>query len=233
MSELKSILVAVDFGSTSQRAYEAAIDLASRLRAPLEIVHVCAPVPTTVTDESAYTAPVRERLAGLVDNATSRGVTARAHLKLETPVFGLLEIIDQLEPMLVVVGSHGRRGIQRALLGSVSDALAHRSAVPVVIVPAPERKQAAERAAWSCASCGHILGKNESSEYCNRCSATPVQWIGAPITSGPIDLAEAAIGEATVPDLSASQTRDPASTFAISPPGVEGYDVNPELRVRY
>ena len=218
MSELKSILVAVDFGSTSQRAYEAAIDLASRLRAPLEIVHVCAPVPTTVTDESAYTAPVRERLAGLVDNATSRGVTARAHLKLETPVFGLLEIIDQLEPMLVVVGSHGRRGIQRALLGSVSDALAHRSA---------------ERAAWSCASCGHILGKNESSEYCNRCSATPVQWIGAPITSGPIDLAEAAIGEATVPDLSASQTRDPASTFAISPPGVEGYDVNPELRVRY
>jgi nucleotide-binding universal stress UspA family protein len=232
MNESQPILVAVDFGAPSDRAFEVAVTLATRLRVPLEIVHIHPPPPSSFP-EGDYIESAQELITQRVAAATERGVAARAHLQSETPVFGLLEAIERLKPMLVVVGSHGRGAIGRFLLGSVSSALAHRCPVPLVIVPAPARKAMAENTAWSCESCGHILVDGETTRSCAKCGAEPVRWIGAPLESAPVDSAEPAKGEATAPDLSSTQTRDPVSTFAIAPAGVEGYDVNPELRVRY
>jgi len=45
--------------------------IATAVGAPLEIVHVCSPVPPTFPDESVYTAPARLRLASLVENAAA------------------------------------------------------------------------------------------------------------------------------------------------------------------
>ena len=232
MNESQPILVAIDFGAPSDRAFETAIQLATRLRVPLEIVHIHPPPPTAFP-EGEYIESAKELITQRVAAATERGVAARAHLQAETPVFGLLEAIGRLNPMLVVVGSHGRGAIGRFLLGSVSSALAHRCPVPLVIVPAPERKAVADETAWSCESCGHILVDGEVTNRCQKCGADPVRWIGARLERGRVDGAEPALGEAPATDLSQLQTRDSASTFGLAPAGVEGYDVNPELRVRY
>jgi nucleotide-binding universal stress UspA family protein len=235
MSE-RNILVAIDVGRESDRALEVALDLAGRLGVGLEIAHVVTPAPPPLPahDPDAPEAHAGyQRLAEALERAKQRGIPATTHLKMDTVVFALLELIDERKPLIVVAGSHGRHGVSRALLGSVSDALARRSTVPVLIVPAPARRVQAERAAWSCAACGHILGDAESTFVCAHCGARDASWNSAPIVPGPVDVEAPSVGESVGEDLTETQTRETMGLFATSPPGTEGYDVNPELRVRY
>jgi len=53
---------------------------------------------------------------------------------LGDPAFAILEQIRQLNPNLVITGSHGRKGISKFLLGSVSQKLVHQSQCPVLVV---------------------------------------------------------------------------------------------------
>jgi nucleotide-binding universal stress UspA family protein len=231
-----NILVAIDSGRESIRALDAAIDLAKRLRTTLEIAHAVAPAPPPLPADDPD-APEAHAGAALLAEAAARaraaGLEPVTHLELDTVVLALLQLIEEREPMLVVVGSHGRHGVSRALLGSVSDALARRAKVPVLIVPSPERQPQAARAAWSCAQCGHILADTESTFVCARCGATGGNWISASMAPGPADAGQPSVGESVAPDLAEPQTRETLGLFSTSPPGTEGYDVNPELRVRY
>jgi nucleotide-binding universal stress UspA family protein len=229
----RNILIAIDFGRESARALDAAIDLAAKLGVALEIAHVCPPAPPPAEPDGPYLDAANQLLAEAADKVRACGVVPITHLKQDTVVFALLELIEERQPSLVVVGSHGRHGVSRALLGSVSDSLARRASVPVLIVPGTERRAAASRAAWSCAACGHILGDGESTFGCQRCGATPANWIGATLAPGPVDAGAPAVGEAVASDLTETQTRETLGLFSTSPAGTEGYDVNPELRVRY
>lgn len=230
-----NILVAIDYGRESDCALDQAIELAARLNAGLEIAHVVPPPPPPLPPE-ADTPEVQagsERLAQAAEKARQKGLIAVTHLRMDTVVFSLLELIEERKPLLVVVGSHGRHGVSRALLGSVSDSLARRAGVPVVIVPAPARQAQADKAAWCCAACGHILGEVESPFVCAHCGATGGDWISAPMVAGPADVGEPATGEAVGEPLVETQTRSSLGLFSTSAPGQEGVDVNPELRVRY
>lgn len=231
----ESILVAVDFGPTSARAFATAVDLAARLGAPLDIVNICPPIPIEAMsgEDPPYLAAARQELENLADIARARGLEVRSELRSETVVFGLLEAIKDRDPQLVVIGSHGRTGVKRALLGSISESLARRSPVPVVIVPSPERHEVAEAAAWSCQACGHILGSGEPRDACVHCGATPATWSSAPMTPGPADAGERAVGEAVSDESDAPQTHSSTEMFATSPAGAwDRTTPNAELRVR-
>jgi len=229
-----NIMVAVDFGSTSNRALDVAIDLAKRLSAPLDLVNVCPSVPFGKSvDDTPYVATAETELAVLAERAAAAGVTARTHVRCENVVFGLLEAIGELKPLLVVLGSHGRAGVSRVLMGSISESVTRRSHVPVLIVPAPEREKIAKLVAWSCRDCGHILVDGESAESCPRCDAYPAHWLSATITSDPVDIAEPSVGEGAATGVAAPDTQDGPSMFVTSPGG--SYDrstPNAEIRVR-
>jgi nucleotide-binding universal stress UspA family protein len=236
MGDKQSVLVAVDFGPTSTRAFDKAIELAARLGMELEIVHACAPSPGPVQESGTpqpYEVWANRQLNQLETQARSRGVVARGWLRMETVIFALVEAIEELQPFLVVVGSHGRSGVKRALLGSISESLARRSPSPVLIVPSPARAQLAVDTAWSCSACGHILGDGEATEVCVRCGASPASWISAAMSDGPADIAEPAVGESVAPPLETVQTQGPTALFSTNPPGTEGFTPNPELRIRY
>jgi len=229
-----NIMVAVDFGSTSNRALDVAIDLAKRLSAPLDLVNVCPSVPFgRSVDDTPYVATAETELTVLAERAAAAGVTARTHVRCENVVFGLLEAIGELKPLLVVLGSHGRAGVSRVLMGSISESVTRRSHVPVLIVPAPEREKIAKLVAWSCRDCGHILVDGESAESCPRCDAYPAHWLSATITSDPVDIAEPSVGEGAATGVAAPDTQDGPSMFVTSPGG--SYDrstPNAEIRVR-
>lgn len=230
----ENIMVAVDFGATSLGALETAIDLARRLSVPLDIVHVCSPVPLAQAEGS--TQPDEENANAELERvrawAVTAGVAATVHLRRESVIFGLLEVIEELSPRLVVLGSHGRTGLSRALLGSVSESIARRSSVPVLIVPAPEREKMAAGLAWSCSTCGHIRARGEGSLACSRCGASPARWLSAPLSHEPADAGEAAIGEGVATDAAPIATQDATALFAVAPAGVSGSETNAELRIR-
>ena len=89
------------------------------------------------------------------------------------------------------------------------------------------------RKAFYCGYCGHIRRAFESRRRCWHCGASPVNWLSEPVLAGPVDADVPHVAEPAPELLATEQTNDPAGLFATSPPGTEGYDVNPELRVRY
>ncbi len=235
---MDQILTAVDFTDDSNAAFAEALSLASRLGATLHVAHVVMPVPVSPA-ELVVQPPagprldeVKAALAHLVDAATARGVKVESHLMVGEIVFGLLDLASRVGATLIVVGSHGKGLLRRALVGSVAAGLCRKSRVPVVVVPSRRRVDAVETAR-SCDRCGHILGDHEPTERCAGCGAHPASWLSAPIAPGPIDAGEPAVGEVDAETLGPERTQSSAGLFSVSPPGTEGYDVNPELRVRY
>jgi universal stress protein A len=229
-----NIMVAVDFGSTSDRALGKAIELGGKLGVPLDLVTVCPSLPFGASEEDTpYVEAARAELGKLRARVEAAGVEARTYVRCDNVVFGLLDAIDELDPQLVVLGSHGRKGVARMLIGSVSESLARRSHVPVLIVPAPERDALAAETAWCCRECGHILADGESAESCPQCGDFPGHWLSAPIESGPVDAGEPTVGEGAAMSVAAPDTQDGPSMFVTAPAGSNDRSVpNAEIRIR-
>lgn len=201
-----NIAVGIDFSDSSAGAMYHALALAERLGATLHLVHV-APLqgslaaPTdlglNIPPEFEEAQQARERLERM--RVMLGGKTpVELHLRMDEPVRGFLQLIQDLKPDMVVVGSHGRGTVMRLLLGSVSTQLAQRCPVPVLVVPAPGRE---------------------------------LQTMGnEPVVEPPLP----SVGQGVSESIDASQANDSSSgSVNVSPAGTSGYDINPELRVRY
>jgi nucleotide-binding universal stress UspA family protein len=140
------ILVPVDGSQTSFAGLREAIKLAKDQQATLRLVHV---VDEFVMDSAyppAYDFPVfqqalRETGQRTLDKgvamASEQGITAEAHL-VETIGGNTAELIvtaaRQWPADLIVMGTHGRRGVRRLLMGSDAGLVVHTSPVPVLMI---------------------------------------------------------------------------------------------------
>lgn len=138
MIELNRILCPIDFSAFSERALVFAMRMAKWYGANLRVLHVMPPMAASETNELAAETRAlttrnmiaeveRNRLAGV--DVTSKIVESA------DPAAAILECADSFDADLVVTGSHGRSGVQRVLLGSVVEALLHRSGRPVLTIP--------------------------------------------------------------------------------------------------
>lgn len=147
----KRIAVAIDASPTSQLALETAIRLAVDLQARLRIVHAVDLANINLGGEFPLQADVSESLTtsgqALLDRAEK--VAAAAGLAAETSLLridiqglrlaeAIAEDADGWTADLVVVGTHGRRGLSRLFLGSVADGIARVARQPVLLVRAAE-----------------------------------------------------------------------------------------------
>ena len=144
----KKIVVCTDFSDSSAVALYHAASLAERMQSQLHIVHIsAADVSVTVPTDLGLNVPpqfqeaqkARERMERLKTMIGSN-VDVVIHLRIGQPIHELLAVIRELQPEMVVLGSHGRGPVMQLLLGSVSKELMQHSAVPVLIVPAPGRE---------------------------------------------------------------------------------------------
>jgi len=112
----------------------------------LETAKIAAMTSTSPMDPSfaieAAQSAGKEFLAEATAQARGSGVTTKAVSLDGDPVSSILDLAQQIKADLIVVGSHGRGGIPRALLGSVAEGLLRKSDIPVLINhPAkPERR---------------------------------------------------------------------------------------------
>jgi nucleotide-binding universal stress UspA family protein len=137
MIEINQVLCPVDFSDCSRRALLRAVALADWYKAKLTVLHVAAtpPVdlPPIVGDRE------REQLVGNLQRFTG----ARFHdVPLDLVVreaadvsFAILDEIAAIDADLLVVGSHGRSGVQRLLLGSVAERVLRQAPCPTLVMP--------------------------------------------------------------------------------------------------
>lgn len=136
------VLVGTDFSEPASRAVERAIDVARRYEAHLHIVHVWE-VPLIVGGPMAgpavdWITPIeqaaRAQLDELVDGLRAGKVDVTATLSSGVAWDRIIAIAEQVGADLVVVGTHGRTGIRRALMGSIAERVVRLSPVPVLTV---------------------------------------------------------------------------------------------------
>ena len=141
----KSILAATDFSDTADRAVALARDLARRFAAELHLLHV-----VVLLDDAHLEGEHRDELERLIttgekarrtilEGATreSPGVTAKPHLvRGLAPDEVILESASEIGVDLIVMGTHGRRGLKHLLLGSVAEKVARERSAPVLTVRA-------------------------------------------------------------------------------------------------
>ena len=123
------ILVPVDGSESAARGLREAIALATVTGALLRIIYV--------VDEVAHTASAQEVLDSALAMCRRRGAHAQTHLYQNLGGAAAETIIEDARKwgaQLIVMGTHGRRGITRAVLGSDAEAVVRRSPVPVLLV---------------------------------------------------------------------------------------------------
>ena len=140
------VLCAADDSDGARAALQVARDLATRFGTTLVLVH--AEPPTVVPGVSAALAgqerlrkteieDAEKLLAWLAQEEKLDDVSFLAAIGSASDV--ILDAARELGAAFVVIGSHGRRGLRAAVLGSVSHAVATSAPCPVVIVPPASR----------------------------------------------------------------------------------------------
>jgi nucleotide-binding universal stress UspA family protein len=145
----KRILVPTDFGVSSQAAADIALELAQTFQVPLVLLHtylapekIYSGVPMPPTEDYAllYEKTIRgfleDERARLAAGATEIVCVLRQGVAWEE----ILAAAQEVDADLIVVGTHGRRGLPRAVLGSVAEKVVRLSPIPVLTVHARSDK---------------------------------------------------------------------------------------------
>ena len=141
----KHILIATDGSDLAGKALVQGLSLAKALAAQVTIVTVTEPWATKVMGEAAIAFPFNEYEKAMAANAaeilskasamaTQAGVACSTlHVTERHPADGILETANTRACDLIVMASHGRRGLSQLLLGSQARNVVAHSSIPVLI----------------------------------------------------------------------------------------------------
>ena len=141
------IVVGTDGSDTAAEAVRQATELAKLSGARLEIVSAFEPIPQQVVQQEAREAPgdvqyeigpredVNLILEGAAGEAKNAGVEeVQTHAREGDPADAILDVAEEINADLIVVGNKGMTGARRFLLGSVPNKVSHHAPCSVIIV---------------------------------------------------------------------------------------------------
>jgi nucleotide-binding universal stress UspA family protein len=148
----RRILVPTDGSAGSRAALAEAVELADRFDATVHSLYVAD--TSAAHAETGYVDIIEsferigeETTAEAVDYAERAGVEAVGAVRTGRPHGAILDYADEAGADLVVMGTHGRTGLDRYLLGSVTEKVVRTADVPVLTVRAPDDEEGAESGA--------------------------------------------------------------------------------------
>ncbi len=141
----KHILVPVDGSDTAQTAVDKAIGLAQAFGSRVTVIYVIDPYPFTgvgtdfaygqIEYLSAATAEANTSVHAAKESFIAAGVTVDTSVIEANAVWrGIVEAGASLEADLIVMGSHGRSGLEKLVLGSAAQAVLSHTKLPVLVV---------------------------------------------------------------------------------------------------
>ena len=150
MPSIRRILVPVDFSRCSRTALDYAIEFAAPLEAAVEVLYVWEPNGYAGTETLSLVPPprgqnwdetrlqMRREIESFLGPHRERVREIRVDSGSAADV--IPEVARQGEYDLIIMGSHGRSGISRLLVGSVAEAVMRKSSVPVLTLRLPVRQ---------------------------------------------------------------------------------------------
>jgi nucleotide-binding universal stress UspA family protein len=143
MKDVRNIVVATDFSDLAEHALDEAVELAEKLGAKITLVHSYEiPIygfPDGILVASAeVTGQIQtasqKQLADAAERHKSSAVSITSVLRMGAPWDEISAVAAETGAGLIVIGTHGRRGISRALLGSVAERVIRTATLPVLVV---------------------------------------------------------------------------------------------------
>jgi nucleotide-binding universal stress UspA family protein len=141
-----SIVVGTDGSGTATQAVREAVDMAKATGSTLELVSAYTPVSEARLRAERRDAPedvqwaispkqeVELSLSDAAEIARAAGVQVNTHAREGDPADAILDVAEELNAGLVIVGNKGMTGAKRFLLGSVPDKISHHAPCSVLIV---------------------------------------------------------------------------------------------------
>lgn len=139
---LKTIVVATDLEGRSDAALEYARKLASAYGARIILAHGTDPLEYANVDgvPGRVWEKLSEQARGVLDELAAdllrEGIHSHSEIRQDTVVDMLIDVAEQYEAGLIVIGSHGRQGAGAIAVGSIAEELVRKSACPVLAVSA-------------------------------------------------------------------------------------------------
>jgi nucleotide-binding universal stress UspA family protein len=155
MTRFGTILVATDGSDDSDAAVEAALDLAHDTNGKLLVLAVVpegegasedgggadADAEPPARDEDEEVIEANDLTNDVVDHAVEWGIEAIPLVWEGEPADAILAAAESEGADVIVIGSSGKSGVGRMLMGSVSDDVIRRAPVPVMVVRAPRERE--------------------------------------------------------------------------------------------
>ncbi|ACF45918.1 MAG: universal stress protein [Prosthecochloris sp.] len=145
MIKILKILCPVDFSDASKKSIRYAHEFARGMGASLYLLNVVEPRPMAVDMSLSYVPleedlekAAREDLELIVAAEREKGIVVEADVEIGTPSEIILEKAAELDVNLIILGSHGKTGLSRLLMGSVAESVVRKAQCPVLIVKAEE-----------------------------------------------------------------------------------------------
>jgi universal stress protein A len=140
----KHILVAVDYSDCAFNALEIAADLARSQHAAFDIVNVIDPVQAVPPAVDPYGGMLPwfgalnenaiKLLSDYSEEMEATGLTVKSTVLDGPPAATIAEFARKISADLIVIGSHGRKGLSRLMLGSVAEEVMRDAPCPVLVV---------------------------------------------------------------------------------------------------
>jgi len=139
------LLIPVDFSDCSLDAFEYGTRLAESCDMSVSLLHVVEPLSYSLDfnlshpiEDKQLRHKVELRLSELTAVLQKEGLRTDYRLADKPAVDSILKGIDDTQATLVVMGTHGRRGLSRFVMGSVTAGVLRRSSSPILTVKSPK-----------------------------------------------------------------------------------------------
>lgn len=140
-----NILLPTDFSDCARPAYGLAVQIAERFGSKLFLLHVVQDFALLVPDAVLFAATPNAALDSLIAGANTQldqivsrerleRFTPTLQVRVGSPAVEIVEYAKEINAGLIVIGTHGRTGLQHLLLGSVADRVVHVAPCPVLTV---------------------------------------------------------------------------------------------------
>jgi universal stress protein A len=135
----QNILVPTDFDEHASRAFDVAVSLAQKFDGKITLLHVYQIPPSIYSSDLAWpteqlAAAAKKSLADSLAKAKAIFPRIESVLEVGSPGETIVNVANKSHADLIVMATHGRRGLSRALLGSVTEKVVRLAHQPVLTV---------------------------------------------------------------------------------------------------